>query len=175
MKVKDLMTPVEEYKTISKDAVLADVVVALDDSSRRDLLVVDGNDAFVGVLTMKDIIMALEPNYKKLGKKELSSDILSKRFVADIFKEFDLWTDTLPGLCKKGCNITVADAMYTPSKEEYLEQDADLEHGVHLYVVGTHQPVIVRNEGNVTGVLRMADVFEEVITRMNSCGPTCTD
>ncbi|MDC0336280.1 CBS domain-containing protein [Pseudodesulfovibrio sp.] len=169
MKVTNLMTPVDEYKTIGLDALLGEVVVALADSKHRDILVLDESGAFAGVLTMSDIIMALEPNYKKLGKKDLDSDILSNRFVADLFKEFDLWSNTLADLCKKGCNIKVADAMYTPAEEEYLDQDSDLEHGVHHYVIGTHQPIIVRNNGDVTGVLRMADVFEEIIKRMNVC------
>ncbi len=169
MKVKDLMTPVSEYKTIRKDAVLGELVLALADGTHKDVLVTDAEDKFVGILTMTDILMALEPNYKNLMKKDSGSDILSNRFVADIFKEFDLWSDALAEICKKGCNVKVEDAMYAPPIEECLNEDADLEQAIHQYIVGVHQPVIVRSNGDIAGVLRMADVFEEIIKRMSAC------
>lgn len=169
MKVKELITPVSEYKTLTKDATLSDAATTLRDSKHRDILVVNENDAFIGVLTMVDILMAFEPNYKKLNRKDLDTDILSNRFVADIFKEFDLWSNPLEDLCKKGLDIKVGDAMYTPADEEYLDINADLENGVHQYIVGGHQPIIVRDNGNVAGILRLNDVFEELIKRMNAC------
>ncbi len=169
MKVKDLMTPVSEYKTIKKSAQLGELVVSLADGKHRDILVTDDDDKFVGILTMTDILMALEPNYKNLKKKDLASDILSNRFVADLFKEFDLWSDALANICKKGCNVIIEDAMYAPSEEECLNEDSDLEQAIHQYIVGTHQPVIVRSNGDIVGVLRMADVFEEIIKRMSAC------
>ena len=169
MKVKDLMTPIGDYKTLGIDALLGDAAVLLTEAAHRDIVIVDAKGAFAGILTMTDVLMALEPNYKKLGKKDLDSDVLSNRFVADIFKEFDLWSDTLADMCEKGCAIAVADAMYVPDKEEYLDEEANLEHGVHNYIVGTHQPLVVRSNGQVVGLLRMADVFEEIIQRMNAC------
>lgn len=169
MKVKDLMTPVEEYMTLGKDATLGEVRTALEGGKHRDILVVDANGDFAGVLTMTDIILALEPNYKRLAKRGKDTDILSNRFVSEIFKEFDLWTDSLADLCKKGCDIKVEEVMYVPRESEYIDEDAKLEHGVHHYIVGVHQPVIVRNKSQVSGILRMADIFEEIITRMNTC------
>jgi len=169
MKIKDLMVPVSEYKTLGPDAVLSDVAAALSNSKHRDILIVDENGSFMGVLTMIDIIMALEPNYKKLSKKNLGSDVLTNKFVADIFKEFDLWNDSLADLCKKGLDIKVTDAMHIPNEEHMLNQDNDLEHGVHYYIVGAPQPLIVRQNGTVVGVLRIADVFEEITKRMNIC------
>ena len=38
-----------------------------------------------------------------------------------------------------------------------------------MYMVGTPQPLIVRRDGKITGVLRMSDVFNEIIGRMNTC------
>jgi len=169
MKVKNLMTPVGEYKTLGLDACLSDVVAALTDSKHRDIIIVDEKGAFTGVVTMTDIIMALEPNYKKLNKKDMDSDILSNRFVAEQFKEFGLWTDTLANLCEKSTDICVKDAMHIPEDEHYINIDEELEHGVHMYVIGTPQPIVVRDNGNVVGILRMSDVFDELIKRMNAC------
>lgn len=169
MKVKNLMTPVGDYATLGTDATLSDAAAALQDSKHRDILIVDDAGAFAGILTMTDIFMALEPNYKKLKTKDLDSDILSNRFVADIFKEFDLWTNPLADLCTKGADIKVADAMHVPTDEEFLNIDENLEYGVHNYIMGNHQPIVIRENGNVVGVLRLSDVFEEFIKRMNAC------
>ena len=59
MKVKELMIPVADYQTLGKDACLGEVAAALKASKHRDILVVDDNGSFVGVLTMTDVIMAL--------------------------------------------------------------------------------------------------------------------
>jgi len=168
MKVKELMIPVDDYQTLGVDATLGDAA-ALQSGNHRDILIVDGQGAFAGVLTMSDIITALEPNYKKLFRKDLASDILSNRYVADQFKEFNLWSDTLTNICANGIGIKVADAMHVPEEGHYIQEDNDIEYGVHMYMIGTPQPLIVRNNGKVTGVLRMSDVFNEIIGRMHTC------
>lgn len=169
MKVKDLMIPVADYLTLGTDANLGDAAAIMVAGKHRDVLVVDGKGAFVGVLTMTDVITALEPNYKKLSGKDLATDVLSKRFVAEQFKEFNLWADTLTNICSRGVEVKVTDAMHVPADNQYISQDSDLEHGLHMYMVGTPQPLIVRDNGNVTGVLRMSDIFNELINHMNAC------
>jgi len=169
MKVKDLMTPVGEYRTVGVGAIFGEVAAALADSGHRDVIVVDGDGNLAGVLTMIDIMLALEPNYKKLGKKDLGSDTLSNRYVADVFKEFDLWSDTLNKVCQHGYSTKVAEAMYVPGEAEYLDEDDALEHAIHRFIIGTHQPLIVRRDGVITGVLRLSDVFGEITKRMLAC------
>ncbi|MBG0789806.1 MAG: CBS domain-containing protein [Desulfovibrionaceae bacterium] len=169
MKVKELMIPVADYQTLGEDASLGDVAAALNASKHRDILVVDKDGSFVGVLTMGDFILALEPNYRKLNKKNLDTDILSNRLVAEQFKEFNLWGDSLSNICSKAVRIKVTDAMHVPEEGHYIDGDSDIQHGVHMYMVGTPQPLIVRGNGNVIGVLRMSDVFAEIVKRMNAC------
>ena len=169
MKVKELMIPVGEYRTVGVDATFSEVATALVDSGHRDVLVLDGKGDLAGVLTMTDILVALEPNYKKLGKKDLDSDTLSNRYVADLFKEFDLWSDTLSKLCQQGASVKASEAMYAPADAEYLNEDDSLEHAIHRYIVGTHQPLLVRSNGTITGVLRLGDIFEEITKRMIAC------
>lgn len=169
MQVKELMIPVADYQTLGVDASLGDVAAALSASKHRDILVVDGQGSFAGVLTMGDFILALEPNYKKLNKRNLDTDVLSNRLVAEQFKEFNLWSDSLSNICSKAASIKVADAMHVPKEGHYIDADSDIEHSVHMYMVGTPQPLIVRSNGSVVGVLRMSDVFAEIVNRMNAC------
>jgi len=169
MKVKDLMIPVGEYRTVGVDAIFGEVAAALADTDHRDVIIVDRDGNLAGVLTMIDIMLALEPNYKKLGRKDLGSDTLSNRYVADVFKEFDLWADTLTKVCQNGYATKVADAMYVPAETDYLDEDDDLEHAIHRFIIGTHQPLIVRKADAITGVLRLSDVFGEISKRMLAC------
>lgn len=169
MKVKELMVPVGNYLTLGIEATLGDAAEALRKGGHRDILVIDGAGAFAGVLTMTDIISALEPNYKKLFKKDLDSDILSNRYVAEQFKEFNLWADTLTNICARGVGIGVKDAMHVPEDGHYINEEDNIEAGLHMFMVGTPQPLIVRGNGKVSGVLRMSDVFNELIGRMHSC------
>lgn len=169
MKVKELMIPVGDYQTLGTDATLGDAAEALRKGGHRDILIVDGTGAFAGVLTMTDIITALEPNYKKLFKKDLGSDILSNRYVAEQFKEFNLWADTLTNICARGIGISVKDAMHIPETGHYINEEDSIETGLHMFMVGTPQPLIVRSNGRVSGVLRMSDVFNELIGRMQTC------
>ncbi|WP_316899514.1 CBS domain-containing protein [Pseudodesulfovibrio indicus] len=169
MKIKDLMIPVGDYLTLGIEATLGDAAETLRKGGHRDILVVDGNGAFAGVLTMMDIITALEPNYKKLFKKDLDSDILSNRYVAEQFKEFNLWSDTLTNICARGVGISVKDAMHIPADNHYIDEEDSIETGLHMFMVGTPQPLIVRSNGKVSGLLRMSDVFNELIGRMHTC------
>jgi CBS domain containing-hemolysin-like protein len=171
MKVKELMTPVSEYTTLDTDTTLSEAVAALSKSSHNDVLVLNADGKLAGVLTMTDILAALEPSYKKLLGKEIDGETLTNKYVADIFKEFGLWSSTLTELCGKCANVKLSQAMYVPSEAEYLDEEDNIEFGVHHYITGVHQPLIVRQGTQVTGVLRLGDVFTEIKKRITSC--TC--
>jgi len=170
MKVKELMTPVGEYTTLDTGATLGDAAAALSTSKHNDVLVINEQGSLAGILTMTDILAALEPSYKRLTEHERNGETLTNKYVADIFKEFGLWSDTLNELCRKCVNIKVSEVMNVPADVEYLDEEDNLEFGVHHYITGVHQPLIVRRKREVTGLLRLADVFAEIRKRITSCG-----
>ena len=45
---------------------------------------------------------------------------------------------------------------------EFLNEDDNLEKALNYFVMGVHQPLIVKNGDEVTGILRFGDVFEIV-------------
>ena len=169
MKIKELMTPLSEYSTLGTDAKLSDVIVSLTESKHRDILIVDENGDLKGILTMTDILRALEPSYKKLDTHDRYKATLTSRYVGDVFKEFGLWTSSLSELCKKGCTTSVVDIMHVPDITDYLNEDDELEDALHHYVVGTQQPLIIRKNGEITGILRLVNVFDEIKKRMIAC------
>ena len=80
---------------------------------------------------------------------------LTDEFVMKAARDFDLWLEPAQTLCERGSRLRVSDVMHTPEKVEYIKETATLDKALHLYVMGIHQPLIVKNEdGKVTGVLR---------------------
>jgi CBS domain containing-hemolysin-like protein len=130
--------------------------------------VADENGLYIGKVTMIDIFRALEPNYKKVDKQQKMS-MLSAEFVRQVARDFNLWMEPTQTICERGSRLKVADVMHALEKIEYIKETATLEKALHLYVMGIHQPLIVKNkDGKVTGVLRFGDVFEAIRQRLLS-------
>jgi CBS domain containing-hemolysin-like protein len=172
--VKDLMIPISNYVTVNKADTLIDVLQALESERKanahahRDAIVVDESGTFLGKITMIDIFRALEPNYKR-SMVERSSGTLTADFVTKAVKEFKLWLEPEKDICQRGSNKTVAEVMHTPKSVEFIQQNDTAEKALNLYVMGVHQPLIVKDGGTVTGVLRFGDVFEVVRKSLLSC------
>ena len=168
-KIREVMVPVEEYVTVDESATLHDIFLTLEDDRKnkenlshayRDVLVFDAKGVFLGKVTMVDIFQSLEPNYQKFGTQETDHSTLTNSYVAKIFKEFDLWTESLDSLCEKSVDVKVKDLMHVPVEGEYVEADEELEKAIHRYIMGVHQPLLVRENGKLIGVLRFGDIFE---------------
>ncbi len=117
---------------------------------------------------MIDIFRALEPKYSRIEKAE-GTDILSDTFIMNAVREYDLWLEPMQGVCDRGSHLTVAEVMHVPEGTEFLQEEDTLEKALHLFVMGVHQPLIVKDGDQVTGVLRFGDLFEIVRTRLLSC------
>ena len=171
--VKEIMIPILNYVTVQKENSLIEVLQALEEARKsekehahRDAIVVDANGVLIGKVTIIDVFRALEPNYSKVEQQN-EKGILTADFVMKAVKDFNLWIEPTQTICERGGRLLVSDVMHTPEKIEYIEETATLENALHLYVMGIHQPLIVKNEdGKVTGVLRFGDVFEAVRQRL---------
>ncbi len=175
--VKDVMIPIANYVTVKKDDHLTDVLHAIENKRKfegghahRDAVVVDENGRFVGKVTMIDIFRSLEPNYRKV-RREQKSQTLTDDFVRETVKQFNLWLEPAEDICQRGSKVAVADAMHIPEKSEYIQEDDNLEKALNYFVMGIHQPLIVKKGDNVTGVLRFGDIFEIVRESLLSCNP----
>jgi predicted transcriptional regulator len=176
IQVKERMIQLSNYVTVRKEDSLIEVFEALEQARKsenerahRDAIVVDANGVFVGKLTMIDIFLALEPNYKKIEKQQ-KKGFLTSGFVMKAAKDFNLWTEPTQTICERGRRLKVADVMHIPEKLEYIKETDLLEKALHLYVMGVHQPLIVKNNDNqVTGVLRFGDIFEAIRQSLLKC------
>ena len=173
IQVKKIMIPISDYVTVKKEDSLVEVLQALEQTRKsdsghahRDAIVVDADGVFIGKITMTDVFRALEPNYKKVAQHQ-EMGALTAEFVMKAAKEFNLWIEPTQTICERGSRLKVSDVMHTPEKMEYINEMDTLENAMHLYVMGIHQPLIVKNsKGRVTGVLRFGDVFESVRQRL---------
>lgn len=173
--VKELMIPIANYVTVKKEDHLVEVLTAIENKRKaeqghahRDAIVVDENGRFVGKVTMIDIFRALEPNFRKV-KKARQEQTLSSAFIRKAVRELNLWMEPVEDVCARGGAVTVADAIHVPEKSEYIREEDTLEKALSLYVMGVHQPLIVKNNDTVTGVVRFGDIFEVVRERLLNC------
>ncbi len=173
--VKKVMIPIARYVTVKKADALNDVLQALENSkgsnsehAHRDAIVVDENDIFLGKITMLDIFRALEPNYKKV-QQESTKGALTQDFVMKAVKEFNLWLEPMQDICGRGAHKTVSEVMHVPEKAEFIKEEENIELALHKYVMGVHQPLIVKKGDTVTGILRFGDVFEVIRQGILNC------
>lgn len=117
---------------------------------------------------MIDIFKTLEPNYKKMFEN-YEGKTLTKDYVINAMRDFNLWVEPIKNICERGATIKASEIMYVPKKAEYLQEDDSLEKALHEYVMGAHQPLMVKNGDTVTGVLRFGDLFEVIREHMLSC------
>ena len=175
IQIKEVMIPLEDYVTIKKEDTLYDVFQTLEASKKassghahRDAIVVDDNGQFLGKLTITDVFRALEPNYKNLTK-HYENGVLTKDFVLNAVKDFRLWKESVKDICERGSGIKVSEIMHVPEQDEYVQEEESLEQALNRYVLEVHQPLIVKNEDQITGVLRFGDLYEVIREQMLSC------
>jgi len=179
--IKDLMVPLEEYATVSEEATLFEAVTALEEAQEaldrdrylylhRAVLVYDKNNQIVGKISQLDVLRALEPKYDDLGDVgKMSYTGFSPQFLKTMLKQGALWETPLRDICSRAGGFKVKTFMYTPTEGEYIDEDASLNEGVHLLVMGRHQSLLVTRGKEIVGILRLTDVFSEVFHIMKTC------
>lgn len=177
--VKDVMVPISEYATVSETASLMDAVNALEtvqakfDPSRyrhRAILVLNESGGVVGKIGQIDIIRALEPKYDELpGNEGLAHLGFTKKFIRSMLSSYNLWETPMADICRKGAERRVRDFMSAPTEGEYVEADASLDVGIHLLVTQRRQSLLVTGDSGVVGILRLTDVYTEVVNAMKTC------
>ncbi len=179
LKVENIMVPLAEYATVSQNATLYEAVMILEkaqaefDQTRyrhRAILVLDQDSQVIGKLSQIDVIRGLEPGYQNVETSlEIKHWGLSKQNVTTMMKDRQLWQTPLENICKKASFINVRDIMYTPAEGEYVSQGASLDEVIHQFVMGKHQSLLVTDNNDVIGILRLTDVFSALLQIISRC------
>ncbi|MFZ7111010.1 MAG: CBS domain-containing protein [Desulfatiglandales bacterium] len=180
IRVKEMMIPISQYATVSEEASLYEAVQALADVQKqwnqdmpykhRSVLVLNTVGLPVGKLSPMDVVLGLEDGYKKIGDlRGVSHSGFSPEFIKLMMQQHQLWQRPLQDLCKKAARVKVGDIMYSLSEGEYVEEDASLDEAAHRLIVGKHQSLLVTKEREITGVLRLDDIFHKVCEEIKLC------
>ena len=171
-KVSQLMIPLGDYATVPQEATLLEAVLALEkaqltlDPSRhkhRAILVLDGRGKVMSKITMKNILILLEPNYGRVNGGEVlerlghSPDLVRSMLVDDA-----LWTESSQFFRKRAASLKLRDVVQAPSEGEYIDANASLGEAIHQLIVYPYHSLLVTSDEEVTGVLRLSDVFAEI-------------
>lgn len=180
--VKDLMVPLSEYATVSDDATLYQAVQSLEkaqqnyDRSRylhRAILVLDKNQRVVGKISQLDVLKALEPKYNDMLKGDgMHRFGFSNNFMKSILKDYHLFESPMKDICQKAGQANVKFFMSKPSEGEYVQANATLDIAIHQFVLGHHQSLLVTEQSEIIGILRLSDVFSKVYNAMSECYET---
>jgi len=174
--VKDLMVPIAEYATIPEGSSLFEAVLALEraqeqfDHTRyhhRAVLILDKKNRVIGKLSQLDVLRAIEPRNEKADRiVEIGRFGFSKKLIRSMRDKHRLEGALMENICDVAMKIKVEDFMQAPSEGEIVEENASLDTAVHQLVMGTHLSLLVTRNGEITGILRMSDVFAAVFHAM---------
>ena len=170
--VKELMVPLEAYATVPREATLREAVVALEKAQmtlapdrhlHRAILVLDENGKVVSKIIMKDILVALEPNYGKLeGMGVLERSGFSPDLIKDMLKSNVLWAEPVQFFRERAAKLKVSDFIHAPSEGEHIDENATLGDATNQLIVQPYHSLLVTSHGEVVGILRLSDVFAKI-------------
>lgn len=175
--VKEVMIPLSDYATISEDATLKDAIkelrAAREDTKytrkHRALLVYNSNNDITGKISFRCIFKALEPKYSQFEHPENLSSLgltrfgFNEDFLTSLLDNYNLWDERLEELVQKAAELKVKSIMYKPtSKGEYVNEESSVAEAIHQFILGCHQSLLVLDGKQVTGVVRLVDLFDLV-------------
>lgn len=177
--VKDLMVPLEEYATVSQETTLREAVLALEKAQmaldpsqykHRAILVLDKSGKVLGKISMKDILIALEPNYGKLeGMGVLARSGYSPDLIKSMLEDNALWLEPFQFVCERASQLKVIDFVKPSEDSEYVDEKATLAEAIHQLVVYPYQSLLVTRDKKVVGILRLTDVFTKICDKIKTC------
>jgi len=170
--VKELMVPLEAYATVHREATLREAVLALETAQKtldpsqhkhRAILVLDESGKVVSKITMKNILLALEPNYGKVeGMGVLERSGFSPDLIKDMLENNALWAEPLQFFGERAARLKVSDFIQAPSENEYIDENATLGEATHQLLVQPVLSLLVTSRDEVVGILRLSDVFTKI-------------
>lgn len=163
-KAGDIMIPVKDYTTIDADSTIKEGIEALKSSyestistsrimetGHRSILVFNKDKEMVGILSILDLIKALQPSYISAPKPSMAdSMVYSPMFWAGLF------TSQAKGLFDKKIRDVMSEA---PPK---VDEEANLMEIANLIYSENIRRLAITRKGKVVGVVREQEIFFEM-------------
>lgn len=174
--VKELMMPLSEYALVPRSATLKEALRIMRETRKRlvgerhgprAVLVVDDQKRVVGQLGHLDILRALEPKYSHMGDLDLLSRAgVSDQLVRSLMDNMKLWESTLDDACRRAAAQPVAHLMQPIA--ESIAADASVSEAIHKVLLSQSMRLLVTENDQVVGVLRLADLVADVARRIET-------
>jgi len=159
---------------------------------RPRVVLVNDEHSVIGTLRQFEILMALEPKYKELLQTQESKYVsalqmleasmqkvddirilfclgLNNEFVKSSLKDFDLWSDSFDNMARKASSLKVTQIMTPLSEDQFIDQDAPLTEALHRMLMGNLLSLMVAQDRQSVGVLRIIDIFNETCSAIKLC------
>ncbi len=160
----DIMIPIEDYTTIDPDSTVKEGIKSLRESferavstsrimetGHRSIVVLDRDGKMVGILSIRDLIAGILPEYLSAPKPSMADSIVySPMFWSGLF------TSQVKVLSQKKIREVMSDAPPTVS------EDTNLMELAYLMYKEEHRRVAVVREGKVVGIVREQELFFEM-------------
>jgi len=178
--VKDLMVPLSEYATVQEGSTLFEAVLALEKVQEefdhehtpyhhRAVLILNRDKKVIGKLSQLGVLRAILPKNERTQQiEDIGLFGFSTRLINSLREKYRLKEGILDNIYKKAVIMKVEDYMQTLSEGEYVDENTSLDTAIHQLVTGTHLSLIVTRGDEITGLLRMSDVFAAVFHAMKS-------
>lgn len=175
--VREVMIPLAEYATVGPEASLGQVVAALDAAKDQpggyrhlSVLVVDAAGAVRGKLSPFSFLKALEPAYLDPEKfTAMGNWGFDEAFIARMLRDQGMFEAPLDHLCAKAARKTAGEILEKQDARQVIDADTGLAVAVHMFLMDRAEHLLVTRAGAVVGVLRLVDVFGEVLDAIRTC------
>ncbi|MBI4653828.1 MAG: CBS domain-containing protein [Nitrospirae bacterium] len=159
-KVKDLMVSISDYPHMKQDDSVKDAFFILRKNFKegrgyRSILVLNEENQLRGLLSMRDLIRAVEPRFLKMSQPP-SYQGPTQEYPALTL----IWQELFSKECKEEARKPVKDIM-TPVKPAVTPDDP-IAKVVYLMVETNSRVIPVIDNDKVVGVVRLVDVFNEI-------------
>lgn len=163
-KVRDLMIPIGEYATVPQHATVRDAIAAVAASFKqlpsgeytghRSVLVLGEQRQLVGLLTYRDLIKAVEPQF--LDPKRIPRGLPWEVDVPDV-----PWDGFFTQRSRIEAQKPVTEVM-RPLELITVDADAPLLKAIHIMLAADIGSIPVMENGVIVGMVRMNEVFKAV-------------
>ncbi|MBW1766620.1 MAG: response regulator [Deltaproteobacteria bacterium] len=163
-RAKDIMIPIEDYTTIDPESTVREGIERLKrsfegalstsrvmETGHRSILVLDGKGDLVGILSIVDLIEALQPSYLSAPKLSMADSL----HYSPIFWS-GLFTIQATSLSTKKIRDIMSAAPKTIDEETNLMEIANLMSSENI------RRMVVSRKGKVVGVVREQEIFFEL-------------
>ena len=176
--VKDLMVPAGECGSVQQDMTLGEAIRTLNlphdwqiahskSAKYPTLLVLDKDHRAVGKLGHTDIVVSMDPVFRgRQGRENIAHTAtagLSPALLKSLTQRYSLWSGYFEERCHEVLSLKVKDCMCLPGEENSLLESDFLEVAIHKLAAGNHQTLLVTSEAGIVGILRMSDLFDQII------------